>query len=83
MAFIGILLIDLILLALFIAAICGLIFLLGMGITALIGGIVLSATGGPINAKSKKTVFGIVLIVLSFVIFIPIGILVFRVVSMF
>ena len=59
MAFIGVLLLSLIFLVLFLAVVCGIIFLIGLGLVSLIGGIILTVTGTAVTAKSKKKMLGI------------------------
>ena len=74
MAFMGILLIDLILLALLFAVAVGVIVLIAMALTALISGIILTVKGNKLEGKSKKKTFGIVLIIVAIAIFVPLGI---------
>ena len=54
-----------------------------MGLTALIGGIILTVKGNKLEGKSKKRVFGIVLLVMSAMVLIPVGIGVYKVFMMY
>ena len=82
MAFIGILLVTLVVFALALAAICGIIALIGFGVTSLIVGLVLAITGTAVTATSKKKILGIVLIAVAVLVLIPSSFLVFKIIGM-
>ncbi len=82
MAFIGILIADLIIFGLFIAAICG-VFIVVWGIAAILGGIVLSGKKQEVNLGSKKRIIGIAMIIAGVAVVVPVGYFVFKLLQMF
>ena len=83
MAFIGILIADIIIFVLLIAVVCGTVALTVWGVAAIISGIVLSRKGSEAAARSKKKIIGIGLIVAGTAVFIPVGYLALRILQMF
>lgn len=83
MAFMGILLVDLIFFGIFIAVCCGLLAVTVWSLVALISGIVLTVKGNASELKSKEKILGIVLLIVGSTILVTAAYVIFRLVQMF
>lgn len=80
MAFMGILLVNLLLGAIAIGLVCFVLGLIGFGIVSLIGGVALAANGSVTESKKKKKI-GTILIIIACIILAPAAFAVFKIVS--
>lgn len=78
MAFIGILLLGLVVIAISLAIIGLVLFLLGIGITAIIGSAILATTGKPLNQSKRKKLLVIVLLVAAALALVPSGYVIYQ-----
>ena len=80
MAFLGILLVNILLGAIAIGLVCFVLGLVGFGIVSLIGGVALAANGSLTESKKKKKI-GTVLIIIACVVLAPIAFAVYKIVT--
>ena len=83
MAFIGILLVGILMIAAFLAVVGLVLFLIGVGITALISSAVLANTGKTLSESKRKRTLVIVLLVAAALALIPSSFLIYKFVVVF
>jgi uncharacterized membrane protein YjjB (DUF3815 family) len=83
MAFIGILLVTILMMAVFFAVVGVVLFLIGLAITAIISSAVLANTGKPLSESKRKKTLVIVLLIAAVLALIPSGFVIYQFVAMF
>ncbi|MBQ7469295.1 MAG: hypothetical protein IJS76_02640 [Pseudobutyrivibrio sp.] len=83
MAFIGVLLVALLMIAAFLAVVGIVLFLIALGITAIIGSAVLANTGKKLSESKRKKTLVIVLLIAAALALIPSGFLIYKFVVAF
>lgn len=83
MAFIGILLVGILMIAAFLAVVGLVLFLIGIGVTAIISSAVLSNTGKTLSESKRKKTLVIVLLIAAALALIPSGFLIYKFVLVF
>ncbi|NEX00732.1 hypothetical protein SAMN04487829_0309 [Pseudobutyrivibrio sp. NOR37] len=83
MAFIGVLLVCLLMLAAFLAVVGLVLFLIAVGITALISSVVLANTGKKLSESKRKKTLVIVLLIAAALALVPSGFLIYKFVVLF
>jgi len=83
MAFIGIVLVSLLMMAAFFAVVGVVLFLIGLAITAIISSAVLANTGKPLSESKRKKTLVIVLLIAAALALIPSGFVIYQFVAMF
>ena len=82
-AFIGVLLAGLLMMAAFFAVVGFVLFLIGVGITAIISSAVLANTGKPLSESKRKRTLVIILLIAALIALVPSGYLIFEFVTGF
>ncbi|MBR5952072.1 MAG: hypothetical protein IKZ85_02245 [Pseudobutyrivibrio sp.] len=83
MAFIGVLLVCLLMLAAFLAVVGLVLFLIAVGVTAIISSVVLANTGKKLSESKRKKTLVIVLLIAAALALIPSGFLIYKFVVLF
>jgi len=83
MAFIGILLVGILMIAAFLAVVGLVLFLIGIGVTAIISSAVLANTGKTLSESKRKKTLVIVLLIAAVLALIPSGYLIYKFVVIF
>ncbi|PHU39046.1 hypothetical protein CSX00_13310 [Pseudobutyrivibrio ruminis] len=83
MAFIGILLVCLLMLAAFLAVVGLVLFLIAVGVTAIISSVVLANTGKKLSESKRKKTLVIVLLIAAVLALVPSGFLIYKFVVLF
>lgn len=83
MAFIGVLLVCLLMLAAFLAVIGLVLFLIAVGVTAIISSVVLANTGKKLSESKRKKTLVIVLLIAAALALVPSGFLIYKFVVLF
>lgn len=83
MAFIGILLVTILMIAAFLAVVGFVLFLIGVGITAIISSAVLANTGKTLSESKRKRTLVIALLIAAALALIPSGFLIYKFVVAF
>ena len=82
MAFIGVLLVCLLMLAAFLAVV-GLVLFIAVGVTAIISSVVLANTGKKLSESKRKKTLVIVLLIAAVLALVPSGFLIYKFVVLF
>ena len=83
MAFIGVLLVCLLMLAAFLAVVGLVLFLIAVGVTAIISSVVLANTGKKLSQSKRKKTLVIVLLIAAALALVPSGFLIYKFVVLF
>ncbi len=83
MAFIGILLVTILMIAAFLAVVGFVLFLIGVGVTAIISSAILANTGKTLSESKRKKTLVIVLLIAAALVFVPSGFLIYKFVAAF
>ena len=83
MAFIGVLLVCLLMLAAFLAVVGLVLFLIAVGVTAIISSVVLANTGKKLSESKRKKTLVIVLLIAAVLALVPSGCLIYKFVVLF
>ena len=83
MAFIGVLLVCLLMLAAFLAVVGLVLFLIAVGVTAVISSVVLANTGKKLSESKRKKTLVIVLLIAAALALVPSGFLIYKFVVLF
>ncbi len=83
MAFIGVLLVCLLMLAAFLAVVGLVLFLIAIGVTAIISSVVLANTGKKLSESKRKKTLVIVLLIAAALALVPSGFLIYKFVVLF
>ncbi|MBE5903428.1 MAG: hypothetical protein E7275_03985 [Pseudobutyrivibrio sp.] len=83
MAFIGVLLVCLLMLAAFLAVVGLVLFLIAVGVTAIISSVVLANTGKKLSESKRKKTLVIVLLIAAVLALVPSGFLIYKFVVLF
>ncbi|MEE3440611.1 MULTISPECIES: hypothetical protein [Clostridia] len=83
MAFIGVLLVCLLMLAAFLAVVGLVLFLIAVGVTAIISSVVLANTGKKLSESKRKKTLVIVLLIAAALALVPSGFLIYKFVVLF
>ena len=83
MAFIGVLLACLLMLAAFLAVVGLVLFLIAVGVTAIISSVVLANTGKKLSESKRKKTLVIVLLIAAVLALVPSGFLIYKFVVLF
>ena len=83
MAFIGVLLVCLLMLAAFLAVVGLVLFLIAVGVTAIISSVVLANTGKKLSESKRKKTLVIVLLIAAALALVPSGFLLYKFVVLF
>ena len=78
MAFIGILLVSILMIAAFLAVVGLVLFLIGLGVTAIISSAILANTGKTLSESKRKKTLVIVLLIAAALALIPSGFLIYK-----
>lgn len=83
MAFIGVLLVCLLMLAAFLAVVGLVLFLIAVGVTAIISSVVLANTGKKLSESKRKKTLVVVLLIAAVLALVPSGFLIYKFVVLF
>ncbi|PHU33780.1 hypothetical protein [Pseudobutyrivibrio ruminis] len=83
MAFIGVLLVCLLMLAAFLAVVGLVLFLIAVGVTAIISSVVLANTGKKLSESKRKKTLVIILLIAAVLALVPSGFLIYKFVVLF
>ena len=83
MAFIGVLLVCLLMLAAFLAVVGLVLFLIAVGVTAIISSVVLANTGKKLSESKRKKNLVVVLLIAAALALVPSGFLIYKFVVLF
>ena len=83
MAFIGILLVSILMIAAFLAVVGFVLFLIGVGVTAIISSAILANTGKTLSESKRKKTLVIVLLIAAALALVPSGFLIYKFVAAF
>ncbi|SDB55596.1 hypothetical protein SAMN02910298_02856 [Pseudobutyrivibrio sp. YE44] len=83
MAFIGILLVTILMIAAFLAVVGFVLFLIAIGVTAIISSTILANTGKTLSESKRKKTIVIVLLIAAALALVPSGFLIYKFVAVF
>ena len=83
MVFIGILLVTILMIAAFLAVVGFVLFLIGVGVTAIISSAILANTGKTLSESKRKKTLVIVLLIAAALALVPSGFLIYKFVAAF